>query len=79
MQEPLSYKEVFALAEKLPPEQLARLICELPRPTDRVGDQDRGEAKREPGSLESRQALTWSVLVNGESHGGQGLWPVHGQ
>ena len=29
MQEPLSYKEVFALAEKLPPEQLARLIGEL--------------------------------------------------
>jgi hypothetical protein len=29
MTEPLSYKEVFALAEKLPPEQLAKLIGEL--------------------------------------------------
>ena len=29
MKEPLSYKEVFALAEKLPVEQLAKLICAL--------------------------------------------------
>jgi hypothetical protein len=29
MKEPFSYKEVFVLAEQLPPEQLSKLICEL--------------------------------------------------
>jgi hypothetical protein len=29
MKDQLSYEEVFALAEKLPPEQLSKLICAL--------------------------------------------------